>query len=192
MKCYLIRRGEDDNTVRGGWSKAALNSKGVNQSIVLAQRLVQNSNIAKIYSSDLLRARQTAEIIADEIGVQPEFHKDLREVNNGDLAGMPNSQADEKYPGLYWRTLDWNAHYPNGESPSEFYERIKNYWSKFSLSCYDFSEDIAIVTHGGVINIILPIVDGTKYSNKNQCYKISNARAVILEFDDGIWKRTVE
>ena len=78
-------------------------------------------NIKHIYSSDLPRAVQTAEPIAAALNLPIIALKQFREVNNGDLAGMKNDIANSKYPGLYWDTIEWEEHYPNGESPKEFF-----------------------------------------------------------------------
>ena len=76
MKIYIIRHGQDDASVRGGWSDTPLTAFGIQQSNKLADELFQNQseyNICKIYSSDLKRARQTAQIIADKLSVPIEF-----------------------------------------------------------------------------------------------------------------------
>ncbi|MDE6470624.1 MAG: histidine phosphatase family protein [Eubacterium sp.] len=137
MIIYLVRHGQDDDTYRGGWSNHALTSKGIQQSENLAIELYNNKNkynITKIYSSDLIRAQQTAKILADKIDIPIHFMSEFREVNNGDLAGLKNEIANIKFPNLYWRKLEWDKHYPNGESPKEFYERIKSAWNKLIKS----------------------------------------------------------
>ncbi|MBQ9227297.1 MAG: histidine phosphatase family protein [Eubacterium sp.] len=127
MTIYLVRHGADDNTKRGGWSNHPLTEEGLKQSEELARKLKDcNCNADIIYSSDLLRAKQTTEILAQHLNLEVEYDAELREVDNGDLAGMDNELADKLYPNLYWRKLEWKQHYPNGESPKEFYERIKS------------------------------------------------------------------
>lgn len=179
MKVYLVRHGTDDNTVRGGWSNHPLTAEGVKQSEKLAHRLKEyNCNAEIIYSSDLLRAKQTAEILAQHLNLKVEYESDFREVNNGDLAGMDNAVANELYPNLYWRKLEWKQHYPNGESPKEFYERVKSAWEKLINRKY---KSIILVTHGGVINVIMHLVNGVEYSNKNNMYKIGTADYIKIE-----------
>lgn len=172
MKVYITRHGQDDDTVRGGWSDSTLTELGVKQAEKLGIELLSNIdyyNIGKVYSSDLLRAKQTAEIILSKINPDIiQFERALREVNNGDLAGMKNEMADIKYPNLYWRSLDWNQKYPNGESPSEFYNRIYNYFSDFIEENKNYGKNILIISHSGVINVIRSIVHNETYSNKNK------------------------
>ena len=182
MKIYIIRHGQDDASVRGGWSNTSLTALGIQQSNKLADELFQNQseyNIFKIYSSDLKRARQTAQIIADKLSVPIEFISDFREVDNGELAGMDNYLAEEKYPNLYWRKLNWDEHYPNGESPKEFYERVSNAWEKFIKEISHYDKNVLLVTHGGVINTITCIIDSKEYSNKNKNQKISSAEIAV-------------
>ena len=173
MTIYLVRHGADDNSIRGGWSNHSLTDEGLKQPKDLAKNLKENNCDAEIiYSSNLLRAKQTAELLAQSLSLEVEYNEEFREVNNGDLAGVDNAVADELYPNLYWRKLEWEQHYPNGESPKEFYERIKNAWEKLINSNH---KSIILVTHGGVINVIMHLVNGVEYSNKNNTYKIETA-----------------
>ena len=173
MKVYLVRHGADDNSKRGGWSNHPLSEEGQQQSQELAQTLIDNKCDAEIIiSSDLLRAKQTAETISKRLNLEIEYISDFREVNNGDLAGMDNDLASELYPNLYWRKLEWNQQYPNGESPKEFYERVKNAWEKLLSNKH---KSIILVTHSGVINVIMHLVNGVVYSNKSNVYKVGTA-----------------
>ena len=91
------------------------------------------------------------------------------------------------YPGLYWNTLDWEQRYPGGESPKEFYERIRTAWDAFQKMTLAQNENVLLVTHGGVINVILSIVSGEKYSNKTTMRKIQNAELIALEYQGKGW-----
>lgn len=179
MTIYLVRHGADDNSKRGGWSNHSLTDEGLKQSKKLAQRFNDNKcNAEIIFSSDLLRAKQTAEVLAKNLNLDIEYISDFREVNNGDLAGMDNDAADKLYPNLYWRKLEWEQHYPNGENPKEFYERINTAWDKLISSNH---KSIILVTHGGVINVIMHLVNGVEYSNKNNTYKVGTADYIEIE-----------
>ena len=143
--------------------------------------------IKYIYSSDLLRAMQTAQSVADKLHLPIIPMAEFREVNNGDLAGMKNDLASQMYPGLYWNTLGWEQRYPGGESPKEFYERISTAWEAFQKMALEQNEDVLLVTHGGVINVIISIVNGEKYSNKTTMRKIQNAELIALEYQGKVW-----
>ena len=176
MKIYIVRHGQDDDTVRGGWSNASLTSLGVEQSRAFAEALKDKQNeydIGIIVSSDLRRAIQTAEIIGKIININVQTNHVLREVNNGDLAGMKNELADKLYPNLYWKNFDWEQQYPNGESPKDFYERICIAWNLLKEEYADYNQNVLLITHGGVINVIKAIENNYNYSNKEAYSRIA-------------------
>ena len=86
---FLIRHGADDDTRLGGWSDARLSPLGIEQAQKAGEVIAQGCfNICRICSSDLPRAKETAEIIAKTLGLPVEYIKSFRETNNGDLAGI--------------------------------------------------------------------------------------------------------
>ena len=188
MICCLVRHGKDDDTVRGGWSQQPLTDEGEVQAAELAD-FVQKSGlgIQQLYSSDLLRAMQTAQIVADSLRLPIAPKPEFREVNNGNLAGIKNELAAEQYPGLYWNTLAWEQQYPGGESPKEFYERIRCAWDVLQKDILERNENVMLVTHGGVMHVILPIVKGEIYSNQASPRKIRNAELIALKYQSGKW-----
>lgn len=188
MICYLVRHGKDDDTLRGGWSQQPLTDEGEAQAAELAD-FVQKSGlgIQQIYSSDLLRAMQTAQIVADSLRLPIAPKPEFREANNGNLAGMKNELAAEQYPGLYWNTLAWEQQYPGGESPKEFYERIRCAWDVLQKDILERNENVMLVTHGGVMHVILSIVKGEIYSNQASPRKIRNAELIALKYQSGKW-----
>lgn len=188
MICYLIRHGKDDNTIRGGWSQHPLSPEGIQETEILAQAIASKLKIHKIYSSDLTRAIQTSELIANHIHLDVITVPGFRETNNGDLAGMKNSLALEKYPGLFWNQLKWDQCYPNGESPKQFYERIKNTWETFTKQIISEKKNVALVTHGGVIQVILSIIHHTQYTNTAQNRKIPHGSIITLEYTGDDWR----
>lgn len=188
MICYLVRHGKDDDTLRGGWSQQPLTDEGEVQAAELAD-FVQKSGlgIQQIYSSDLLRAMQTAQIVADSLRLPIAPKPEFREANNGNLAGMKNELAAVQYPGLYWNTLAWEQQYPGGESPKEFYERIRCAWDVLQKDILERNENVMLVTRGGVMHVILSIVKGEIYSNQASPRKIRNAELIALKYQSGKW-----
>ena len=188
MICCLVRHGKDVDTVRGGWSQQPLTDEGEVQAAELAV-FVQKSGlgIQQVYSSDLLRAMQTAQIVADSLRLPIVPKPEFREVNNGNLAGIKNELAAEQYPGLYWNTLAWEQQYPGGESPKEFYERIRCAWDVLQKDILERNENVMLVTHGGVMHVILSIVKREIYSNQASPRKIRNAELIALKYQSGKW-----
>lgn len=186
MKIIFVRHGKDDDNYRGGWSDLDLTPGGKQQAELLAKYLKEHDReyrIQQIVSSDLPRAMSTAQLISDELAlpVQPEIQ--LREMNNGDLAGMPNEEALERYPGLFFRTLKMNEPYPNGESPAGFFIRIRNWFDAFAEKVKNAEDNTLVVTHGGVINIVYHIVNGTEWTNTSRSYKTDHGGIHILNMD---------
>ena len=178
MMIYLMRHGADPSDRYGGWSAYGLTEEGREQ-VHNAKSCLYNKGITQIYSSDLVRAKETAEIVANALSLEIIYLPQFRESNNGLLAGMLKSEAVEKYPGVYWNALDWTETWPKGESPEQFFRRIQCAW-------YDFKEQIGknnvlLISHGGVMNIILCLENGIPYTNKETHFQIKDAEIVRID-----------
>lgn len=186
MKVLFIRHGKDDDRYRGGWSKTDLIPEGKEQAKRLASYLKDNNNeyrIQKIISSDLPRAMSTARFISAELGLPVCQEFQLREMNNGDLAGMLNDEALERYPGLFFSSLKMDEPYPNGESPDDFFMRIKKWFDEFTAKCENSNDNILAVTHGGVINIIYHLVNGIEWNNRSSAFNTASCSIHVLNMD---------
>ncbi len=182
MRIVFVRHGKDDDAYRGGWSSLGLLDEGKRQAQAVADyfRTSSEYKIEYIVSSDLNRTLETAEYIATALDLTIHTDTRLRETNNGDLAGMLNSEALVKYPGLFFNTLDMDEAYPNGESPTAFYLRIKEWFENFLKNPPISADDILVVTHGGVINIIYYLVKELEWTNKKPQFPIDKCSIHIL------------
>ena len=183
MNLLFVRHGKDSAQHRGGWSQLDLLPEGKREAETLANYLAQhkeNYHFTKVITSDLKRAETTAEILARKLQLPIEKESTLRETNNGDLAGMLNSDADQKFPHLYFRSLAMDEHYPNGESPIEFYQRIKTWFQLFLQENNDSTETQIVVTHGGVINIIYHLVNKREWTNKSRLFLVKHCSISLL------------
>lgn len=183
MNILFVRHGKDSDQHRGGWSQLDLLPEGKREAKMLADYLVQHKedyHFTKMITSDLKRAETTATILAEVLQLPLEKESSLRETNNGDLAGMLNSEADQKFPRLYFRSLAMDKHYPNGESPREFYQRIKTWFQRFLQENDDSDEMQIVVTHGGVINIIYHLVNQIEWTNKSNLFHVKHCSISIL------------
>lgn len=192
MRIFLVRHGKDDGNYRGGWSLVPLTEEGKTQVKKLAEFLNTQKdyyNIEKIISSDLERARQTTNIINEKLNVNVEFTERLREMNNGKIAGMLNKDVEKIYPGLYYNTLRIDERYPGGESPIEFHDRIIKDFKDIVKENKNHN-NIMIVTHSGVINIIYRYINNMEWSNKIKSIKVSNASiySLILDNNNGYFE----
>ena len=183
MNILFVRHGKDSDQHRGGWSQLDLLPEGKREAKTLADYLVQHKedyHFTKMITSDLKRAETTATILAEVLQLPLEKESSLRETNNGDLAGMLNSEADQKFPRLYFRSLAMDEHYPNGESPREFYQRIKTWFQRFLQENDDSDETQIVVTHGGVINIIYHLVNQIEWTNKSNLFHVKHCSISLL------------
>lgn len=183
MNIYIIRHGDDDDRYRGGWTDLPLIDKGIEKCEKLANYMLENNfKIDKIVSSDLKRAKMTAEIINNKFNVPLEIDSRLRENNNGIFAGMLNEEAEKNYNHAHFGDLEYDERFPEGESPKEFFERIKKDF--FDIIDENMNvQNIVIVTHGGVISIVRHIVNGIKWSNKVKSMKITKTSISKLIVD---------
>ena len=183
MNLLFVRHGKDSDQHRGGWSQLDLLPEGKREAKMLADYLVrykEDYHFTKIITSDLKRAETTATILVEALQLPLEKESSLRETNNGDLAGMLNSEADQKFPHLYFRSLAMDEHYPNGESPREFYQRIKTWFQRFLQENDDSDETQIVVTHGGVINIIYHLVNQIEWTNKSNLFHVKHCSISLL------------
>lgn len=190
MILYLVRHGQDDSTVRGGWSDSPLIEEGVSQAQSLADEILSRKDelaIRRILSSDLPRAVQTAQSAARVLDLPIELRPGFREVNNGELAGMKNELALVRYPSLFWNTLGWEQRYPGGESPKEFRDRIEREWSRLSEELISRGNNALLFTHSGVIHVIRHLIHGTAYSNADKQISVPHAALIPAEYRNGAW-----
>lgn len=163
-RLILIRHGETDYSAQNsycGFSNPSLNSKGRWQAKRLAVRL-RDIKIEKVYSSDLKRAYETAEIIFKNSSI--EKLSDFREMNFGVFEGLKYEEIIEKYPGLYIKWIDnpEKIKIPDVETLKDLDKRVIRRLS-FILSQHA-DKKIALVTHGGPIRVIL--CNALRYSLK--------------------------
>ena len=183
MNIYIIRHGDDDERYRGGWSNLPLIDVEIEKCKKLADYLYNNNvKIDRIVCSDLKRAKMTAQIIADKYNLDIIPDERLRENNNGIFAGMLNSEAEENYPHCHFGELDYDEAFPEGESPREFFDRIKKDFFELIEENRDV-ENLVIVTHGGVISIVRHILHGIEWSNKNKGMGIKKTSITKLNLD---------
>ena len=178
---FLMRHGEDDESRLGGWSDASLSQNGVDQVKATCESMAVNKlDIQHIFASDLQRAKETAEIVSCYLNLPVTYIEEFRENNNGDLAGIAKDTFQKEYPGMYFASLEWEQQYPNGESPKQFYNRIKDAWDSFKKDVDRLDGNVLLVTHAGVINIIRCIEEGIPFTNKEHRFKVGHAEIVSI------------
>lgn len=160
-RLWLVRHGLTDwNTQQRfcGHSDIPLSAQGRVQATWLAEQL-QEETIAAMYTSDLVRARETAEIIANKRtqAIKIRVLTAWREIDFGDWEGLTYAQIVEQFKDQLGFFTD-PEHYspPNGESLAHMQRRVKD--ALLAIVHSDDSPaagDVVIVSHGGPLRILL-------------------------------------
>ena len=186
-KVIFVRHGETAwNHVKRyqGHSDIPLNETGMQQAEMVARRLASEP-IAAVYSSDLLRAVQTAEIIARVHALQPMTLPELREVNFGLWEGLTYEQIMAGWPEMLSAVYSRpdRSSIPEGESFLEVQRRA----ARGLLKCIaDHSEEtIAVVTHGGALRMLLCDALGLAIEHMWSLRQDSAAITIIEYFEAG-------
>lgn len=153
----LARHGEtDDNRepLRAqGWRDTPLNDTGREQAAALAERM-RGGGMASLWCSDLARARETAEIVGEAIGLSPQPDPRLREGNRGRWEGRLFVDIAREEPDLYaaWRRAGAGFRFPGGESLQEHSDRVHAALHDIHRSA---KLPALVVCHGGSMRVIL-------------------------------------
>ena len=158
-----IRHGETDWNVNNriqGHIDIALNAQGLWQAQQVANALAQDT-VHAVYASDLQRALVTAQHIAShhqlDVGIMPI----LRERHYGLFEGLTWAEIQASHPedAAYWkdRVPEWTPQ-NGGESLNMLHQRVEHIVNQ--LASKHLGEQIAIVTHGGVLDILYRMATG--------------------------------
>jgi broad specificity phosphatase PhoE len=150
----LARHGESDwNRDRRwqGYADRPLTDRGREQARALAERL-SDIRLDAIYSSDLERARATAEAVARPRGVAVEQVSALREVDVGSWSGLTREEAEERHPETFGRWLQGSAGWTDGETYEEMSDRVLGAIAKIVRQHPEGR--VLVVSHGGPIRAV--------------------------------------
>ncbi|TSC65031.1 MAG: putative phosphoglycerate mutase [Parcubacteria group bacterium Gr01-1014_91] len=178
MIIYAVRHGLTECNKRdilNGRIDESLAPEGVEQAKQVASVIPES--VTRLYSSPLLRARQTAEIINEKRALPTSFHDELMEVHMGKVTGKSWKDLEfgetlkEKH-----RTVQYDYR-PEGESVDEVKSRVLSFLSKIN-EIHDDNE-VLIVTHGGIIRVLKLLESGLPSLSTNQ---IQNASLYAFDF----------
>lgn len=179
---YLVRHGLDDEGFIGGYSNVGLIDVGKRQINEVGLWLRENiKDINKIYTSDVKRAVESANIINKYLNLEIIKTSKLRELDKGLLNGMKKKEANIKYPD-YINVTDIKTKYPSGESMNDLYERIKQL-----LRNIDKYDNSILITHRGVINMLYVLLNDDKLTMDKEKYDVTHASIHKLE-NKKIWR----
>lgn len=204
MRIYLVRHGEtpwNEEMRYQGQTDVPLSERGRKQADALREAHFRGNiagsdpiHWAKVYSSDLKRALETAKII---LGTQDKSHiagsdpthkeitlcKDLREINYGVFEGVLLEDIKKNYAEIlqqWWRDPQ-KARIPDGESLEELKERVLRCYHNIVESHKETDAHILIVSHGGPLRIIF--MDVLEFSlSQARSFRVDNTSLSIVEY----------
>jgi probable phosphoglycerate mutase len=151
----IIRHGESEwNLARRwqGWRDAPLTELGERQARHRAESLAESRFApAVVFTSDLGRARRTAEIIAERLGAPVQVDEGFRERSGGDFEGHTSEEIDVLWPGMReaWRRGDIHCP-PGGETDDVVFDRFDAALAR----TVGADRPCIVVTHGGALRLI--------------------------------------
>jgi probable phosphoglycerate mutase len=155
---HLVRHGQSEwnlsRRLQGQVADVPLTVLGLEQARTAAEALA-GRDIAAVHSSDLLRARRTAEVIATRLGLPVHLDVGLREQSYGSLEGRPTADVLAAAP---YDFTDPDARAPWGESIRDVHERVGRCLATYAQR-YEGGECV-LVSHGDAIRIGLAWLDG--------------------------------
>ncbi|HVU14385.1 MAG TPA: histidine phosphatase family protein [Phototrophicaceae bacterium] len=156
-RIVFIRPGETDWNRLGrwqGWVSIPLNDLGVRQARALAN-FIRHIGMGALYTSDLKRAQQTADCLAEQLAFQPIPDARLRERSIGLWQGLTQAELSAWYPDEYAAMLKDAHHYrvPGGESRAEVLARVKE--AVDEILGKETSETVGILSHTTAIKVLL-------------------------------------
>jgi 2,3-bisphosphoglycerate-dependent phosphoglycerate mutase len=184
----VVRHGETRWNVEQriqGYGDSPLTARGIAQAEAIAERLAEERFDALV-ASDLGRAMQTAQRIAQRTGhaVLPDAR--LRERNFGEGEGLTYAEIDQRFPGAFSRTREMNPDFqvPGGETRRQFHARIMLAFE--ALAREHDGRRVTVVAHGGVLAAIYRVIHDIPVAQPHTI-PISNASYNAITFEADAW-----
>ncbi|HEY3598357.1 MAG TPA: histidine phosphatase family protein [Paraburkholderia sp.] len=187
----FVRHGETDwNRIKRiqGHIDIPLAVTGIEQAQRLAERFAreakEGARVDAIYSSDLQRARQTAQPLADALGLPVALSQGLRERSYGAFQGHDSDEIAARFPDEYaqWQTRDPGFAPPEGESQRAFYHRVLHALEPIVAAHPDGR--IVCVAHGGVLDCVYRFAHGLSLDAPRN-YALLNTSINVVDYDGG-------
>ena len=196
-RLFLVRHGQSTWNAEGriqGWADPPLDETGHEQARRLALRLAaKDHGISAIYSSPLLRARQTAEAIGLALELTVQTDDRLRENDVGLLAGLRGDEIEHQFPewiAARRASLEWVPP-PGGEDRDAFVKRAVEVM--VDIVTHHLDQTVAVVSHGGTLGVYLahllemPIHRSLPFQFDNtslSVVKVSERRVRLFKLND--------
>ena len=187
MKLYFVRHGESEanilRVISNRKSSFGLTALGKQQALTLADQL-KEIPFKAIYSSPILRARKTAEILSRSFHLRYQVTEALREYD----CGILEDRSDEASWRLHTEIAeDWTLHHNHlrkpegGESYLDIQDRFLPFIEKLKRERLNDDEHILLVTHGGLLQLMLPLIFTNVDNHFVRLHGVHHTECVIAE-----------
>lgn len=177
------------NGMVGSWTDWELSELGVEQAEKIGEKLKEElaGRMFVMYSSDLLRAKQTAEHVGKHLGIEPVLKQELRERNLGKCCGKSvqwlreNLECQEK-------TVD-DRLFSDAESRRDEWNRLKPFFEEIMAND---EENIILVSHGDLLSVFNAMFLGMDVESMNTCEMFGLSGGVSYMFVNDEGKRFIK
>lgn len=186
---YVTRHGQTDANLQNrvqGQGDTPLNAQGLAQAEALADYFCERSArlpVDRIVSSDLVRARQTAEVLARRLKALATFHPELRARRMGDFEGRTHAELQALDPEAFGRLKHDPRFVPpgGGESVNDLRARAMPFVAR--LVAENPGRHVVLVSHHKVCQLVLgELVEGGRMT------RIPNARPAVVVCEGGRYR----
>ena len=184
------------NQMIGSWFDWELTPLGIDQANNIGKHLSSEIKAKKycLFSSDLLRAKQTAEIVASHLKSKPIYTEALREFNLGEAVGQTKEWAKNNlkcsvFPG----TLDWAQNinerpFNYSETKAEVWNRVSDFLNRTRQST---NKNLIIVSHDGTLSMLFAIWLGLDIQQLNKISIFGKTGGVSFLSEDDSGNRVI-
>lgn len=177
VRLLLVRHGETVWNQENRWQGQAdvpLSDNGRDQSWRLARRLGEEQRpVRAIYTSDLMRAVDTATILGQTFGLSPMVETGWREMNIGAWSGLRTGEVIARYPAE-WERIRAGEDLPRGGGETFAHFQTRLIQAAQTLISKHAGEQVAVVTHGGAVRAFLLHCRGLDMGQFRKIDKIGN------------------
>ena len=193
----LVRHGQSDWNKKNlftGWKNPDLTDQGVSEAENTGEKLKeQNFNFDVMFTSQLIRAQNTGEIILKKLN-EPNLttikSANLNERDYGDLTGMNKDEARAKFGEEQvhiWRR-SYDVPPPGGESLKDTYERVIPYFETDIMPELNDSKNVLVAAHGNSLRSLVKFIENLKETEILK-REIATGEPIIYKFINGRFTR---
>ena len=194
----LVRHGQsewNEKNLFTGWRDPGLTERGIDEAhkagILLRDKAIK---FDLMFTSDLIRAQLTGQIILDELGcsdLQTIKDQKLNERAYGDLTGMNKDEARKKFGEEQvhiWRR-SYDTCPPGGESLKDTYDRAVPYFEEAILPELQASKNLLVAAHGNSLRAIVKYLENISETDIVKL-EIATGDPIIYTYSDGSYTRS--